>query len=528
LLSAIVLLMPAAAGATVVNVVQIDYDDNDASSSITSGDVVHIKAVSSALLSSMDFSLEVTGPGLLQEATSKAGFQHDLSFGAWSQPDPLIVNNAIAQLSGISFSLTPVDLFWNLDVACTGPGQINVDLQINGTSTYRNNPGDPFVTMTDDDLGDLQIDVLATGPTYILTTVVSGGNGTIAPATGQEYAQGTQVALTATPDAGYRVKSWSGADTKSSRLNTNTVTMTKKKKVTVKFEPIPADNIRKALFGADKTREDPNSINDSFIIMGTLSATQQDVIDTENVTVRLSGPGAANLFEETLSTTDDNFSLLSKNMGFKYKGSCGSVTKLSFNIKKGVFSLRACGLDLTGLSSLDAQDPVTLEIAFGSYQHTFDLHEDIINGAKKYLPIKYLSGHSDAIRVEKRSIREKNGLISGTVKGAIALGTGNVELIPEVEGATVIISWNGTPLIIPADGGVITGKNAKYTYKRPRGATEADVISKALFDMRKGTFSITIKNAALTSQGDVEFSVEVISQSQTVFFQSDTFTIPAG
>jgi hypothetical protein len=70
---------------------------------------------------------------------------------------------------------------------------------------------------------------------YNLESSVVNGHGTISPA--GLYDSGTVVNLTATPDAGYRVKAWTGADdVPSAGNNNNTVTMTANKTVTVEFE----------------------------------------------------------------------------------------------------------------------------------------------------------------------------------------------------------------------------------------------------------------------------------------------------
>ena len=65
------------------------------------------------------------------------------------------------------------------------------------------------------------------GPTtageYVLTVQVTGP-GTVDP-TGGNYAAGTAVNLTATPDANCRLVSWSGTDDDTSTANTNTVTV---------------------------------------------------------------------------------------------------------------------------------------------------------------------------------------------------------------------------------------------------------------------------------------------------------------
>jgi azurin len=82
--------------------------------------------------------------------------------------------------------------------------------------------------------------------TYALTASVVGGNGTISPATGT-YNQGTVVTLTATPAAGYRVLSWTGTDNDALKTNTNTITMSAARTVTVRFElgpPVKPTNLR--------------------------------------------------------------------------------------------------------------------------------------------------------------------------------------------------------------------------------------------------------------------------------------------
>ena len=74
-------------------------------------------------------------------------------------------------------------------------------------------------------------------PNYNLTTAVgSGGGGTIDPAAGvHAYAAGTVVAVTATPDFGYKLSSWSGD---CSGTGDCSVTMNADKTVTANFTPI--------------------------------------------------------------------------------------------------------------------------------------------------------------------------------------------------------------------------------------------------------------------------------------------------
>ncbi|MGA2171540.1 MAG: right-handed parallel beta-helix repeat-containing protein [Sedimentisphaerales bacterium] len=71
---------------------------------------------------------------------------------------------------------------------------------------------------------------------FYLTAGVIGGHGTVSPTTGT-YPRGAVVTLTAHPDAGYRVKQWTGTDANNDQYaSTNTVTMNDDKTVTVEFD----------------------------------------------------------------------------------------------------------------------------------------------------------------------------------------------------------------------------------------------------------------------------------------------------
>ena len=70
---------------------------------------------------------------------------------------------------------------------------------------------------------------------YQLSASVVGGHGSVAPTSGTYYA-GTVVTLTAEPDAGWRVKAWSGTDDDSSTATTNSIIMNSDRTVTVEFE----------------------------------------------------------------------------------------------------------------------------------------------------------------------------------------------------------------------------------------------------------------------------------------------------
>ena len=94
---------------------------------------------------------------------------------------------------------------------------------------------------------------------YTLTASVVGGHGSIAPEN-DTYDYGQTATLTATPDTGYRVKSWVGTDDDASTSNTNTITMDTDKTVTVEFELSPPQGQSLSIALTDSI--DPVSVGD--------------------------------------------------------------------------------------------------------------------------------------------------------------------------------------------------------------------------------------------------------------------------
>ena len=92
-----------------------------------------------------------------------------------------------------------------------------------------------YVTMEGDQIVTIEFELVAP-PQYTLTVVVDGPGGTVTPA-GGSYDPCTVVDLTAHPNTGYQVKSWSGTQNHpAAGIDTNTVLMDGDKMVTVVFE----------------------------------------------------------------------------------------------------------------------------------------------------------------------------------------------------------------------------------------------------------------------------------------------------
>ncbi len=89
---------------------------------------------------------------------------------------------------------------------------------------------------------------------YRLITYVVGGNGSIhpdIPAPGSFYREFTDISLTATPDAGYKVKQWTGADNvPAPKTNNNNLTIVEDTNVTVEFESLATYQLTTAVDAA--------------------------------------------------------------------------------------------------------------------------------------------------------------------------------------------------------------------------------------------------------------------------------------
>lgn len=152
------------------------------------------------------------------------------------------ITNANNNIDGNPLFVTgPLTDYYLSQTASTQPS--NSPCLDAGSDTASNLGLDSRTTRTDGvydtatvDIGYHHPDAPAT--LYQLTTSVVSGNGQISPPSGS-FAANSVIALTATADAGYRVKQWAGTDNDALKTTANQVTMDADKTVTVEFEAIP-------------------------------------------------------------------------------------------------------------------------------------------------------------------------------------------------------------------------------------------------------------------------------------------------
>ncbi len=179
---------------------------------------------------------------------------------------------------------------------------------------------------------------------------------------------------------------------------------------------------------------------------------------------------------------------------YSFKGTPGVTPNLKFDLDKGTFSISGKKMDLDGLAA-----PVRVELVFGNYFGWCDAQDegdnDVIN-SRKPIPMQFLVGEEDAIRVDKVICKENtqtNTVKSLIVAGGIAMAApANLSLVP------CTFSWDNQPFVIPA-GGLVDKGASKFMYVKK--ATKADPFAVVVtFDLIKCTFQIVMANTNIPWQ----------------------------
>ncbi|MBN2376188.1 MAG: hypothetical protein JXD22_07300 [Sedimentisphaerales bacterium] len=223
---------------------------------------------------------------------------------------------------------------------------------------------------------------------------------------------------------------------------------------------------------------------DRFTITGVMDALESDFSQAESFAIRV-GP-----YGEAISR--DDFSQRGSGGQYRYRGSTGRISSAQLDFDSGEFNVSARNVDLTGMS-----DPVEVGIVMGDYfgygTAVDSGVDDVINGAAA-MPIQFLAGYANRLRVDKAVCREgRDGNISVlTLMGAIT----SAEMV-DLSTIPVDLYWSESPeghLDIVA--GEFTSKGTGYMYReRP---TPPDKFSGTVqIDLQRCTFKVMLKKLEL-------------------------------
>lgn len=188
-----------------------------------------------------------------------------------------------------------------------------------------------------------------------------------------------------------------------------------------------------------------------------------------------------------------------KKSKYMYKGSLGGVTKILFDFDKGTFTLTGKKCDLTGLAA-----PVSIILIFGDFYGYAFVDESVIN-KKKLLPVQFLSGYENYLRVDKVVCKRGDDDTVEYLKlqGAIA-SLDNIDLVE----TGLIIHWGSRQCEIPRENFKKHKTKNKYTAKV--SATETDPFrATILIDFDRCKYKFTLKKTSIAYQASpVWFNLE--------------------
>jgi hypothetical protein len=181
------------------------------------------------------------------------------------------------------------------------------------------------------------------------------------------------------------------------------------------------------------------------------------------------------------------------------------------NSYSGKFRLTVRKTDLTCLCS-----PVTVAMELGDFEESAvadeALNEKIING-KKNIGINFLSGCTNALKINKLTLRRDYMKISG----AIAFKNSAPNLTME----DLVIGWDSRTFAIPA-GSFYKTSRTQPKYKCKKIVPAQGGLVDAYFDFKNGKFWVKIRKTKFnTSQDSAAFNIAMSNFSEGVLVQTN-------
>ncbi|MGD0551782.1 MAG: C10 family peptidase [Sedimentisphaerales bacterium] len=236
--------------------------------------------------------------------------------------------------------------------------------------------------------------------------------------------------------------------------------------------------------------------NDAISLSGTLNATMGEVLAADEIVVDINSANRVNHFVQPFPMDPTTF----KNGKFNYSNK-PLKTSFALDTKTLKFSFTAKNVDLSGLSC-----PLAVRIEIGDYNAETNVDETIVNGPKKPIPISFLMGIKNSLRVDKSKFtRDKN---TGNITQVAVSGGFSDENVDDVALLTnpLNITVGSQTFTIPAGSFKSTTKG-RFTCSK---VDTSNGIAAVTFDFNKCTFTLTIKNtnfavAASTVPFNMEF-----------------------
>ena len=240
----------------------------------------------------------------------------------------------------------------------------------------------------------------------------------------------------------------------------------------------------------------------SLIISGQLPDLDPQIIEYAQTVQLKIGP-----CEFTIHSDSDSVIKRRNNYIFKHLPETGGSCLLLFNTRDNTFFFKGGNLLLSGLA-----EPVMVELAIDGYYRGRGQADS--SALKKLIPLKLLSGHSDALRITRFNYRPGKTLAAGDsldVIGEIALADISTNLAQQ----DITIRWGSFNVTIPAQN-MHQRRSRKLFYFKPEPNSDLKVTA-ALFNLDNCTFFIRLRHAAISDQGEqADFGLAFDSFDQSV------------
>jgi hypothetical protein len=246
--------------------------------------------------------------------------------------------------------------------------------------------------------------------------------------------------------------------------------------------------------------------SDTISISGLMDATTGDISAASSIEVTIDSNDMVNPCVQTFPIDEKSF----KKGKYNYtRTENATKTSFKFDTKTGKFSFMAKNIDLSGLGC-----PLTVEIEIGDYIAETEVDEAVVNGPKKPIPIKFMMGVKNSLRVDRYKVNrgKKPNTDQLSVKGGFTVEDPDMSMANRVsEGLAVTFGTH--QFTIPANE--LKAGEDKFTFKN--APVNEGGLANGGFYFKTCVFMITIKNITITTGFDAaNFCVEFAGFSECV------------
>ncbi len=301
------------------------------------------------------------------------------------------------------------------------------------------------------------------------------------PSTSGNYNVDQEVQLNVQLDDGYTVKRWYGTDNDYTTSNTNVVTMSSSKDVTVEIALDETPGKCRIIAGRRRGL-------DRFVLTGTINVTEDDLRNASSIGLQIRSEAGVVIDTQEVSYDPNSIRkglLIVKNR--LTRDSTNVIRLIIINSRKGLFKVVGMHYDLTGLSV-----PLVLTMDLGDYDGVMKASEEEVNGPLA-MPMKFMNGFKDSIRVDKvimrdRSVEARDAM---SVIGGIAFADAEIDLSAN----DLSLVFGEKNYTIPASN--IIRKGTRYYIRNYIDEVSGDIVN-VIINTASCAFKATVGRTDLT------------------------------